>query len=107
MRTLLFTGLLLYSVASTAQDWPQACYNEVSMWVTNACKTYIQEVYRPAQETTTRAAPMPVLGSGRGGLLLLATSLWLLIAHRRRRAAGAPDGSREDAEAQQQRRPGA
>jgi hypothetical protein len=78
-------GLLLISSAVSSQDWPQACYNEVSMWVTNACKTYIEEVYLPAQESTD-AAPSPILGSGIGGLVLLAGAAAVLNIRRRRRA---------------------
>jgi len=78
-------GLLLLSGAIYAQDWPQACYNEVSMWVTNACKTYIEEVYVPSQESTN-AGPSPTLGSGIGGVALLAGGAVVLGIRRRRRA---------------------
>jgi len=86
MRSTVFAGLLLYAVVSHAQDWPQACYNEVSMWVTNACKTYIEEVYIPAQETVN-AAPGPVLGSGVGGLVLVGGAVLALLRPRRRGTA--------------------
>ena len=87
MKRIAAVGLLLISSAVNAQDWPQACYNEVSMWVTNACKTYIEEVYLPAQENAN-AAPSPILGSGLGGLVLLAGAAALFRSRRQRRARG-------------------
>ena len=54
------------------------------MWVTNACKTYIEEVYLPAQENAD-AAPSPTLGSGIGGGVLLTGAAALLSIRRRRR----------------------
>ena len=83
MKPIVFAGLLLYAVVGHAQDWPQACYNEVSMWVTNACKTYIEEVYLPAEETVN-AAPTPALGSGVGGLALVGGAVLALLRRRRR-----------------------
>ena len=85
VKMIAALGLLLLSAAVDAQDWPQACYNEVSMWVTNACKTYIEEVYLPAQESTN-AAPSPTLGSGIGGVVLLAGTVAVFRIRRRRRA---------------------
>jgi len=82
MRTALFLVLLLSSSLATAQDWPQACYNETSMWVTNACKTYIEEVYLPEQETIN-AAPAPALGSGAGALILAGGAMLALLWRRR------------------------
>lgn len=84
MRLFVFAGLLLQLAISQAQDWPQACYNETSMWVTNACKTYIEEVYVPEQEALA-AAPAPVLGSG-AGALLMAGGVVLVVLWRRRRS---------------------
>lgn len=83
MRSIVFAGLLMHAVITHAQDWPQACYNEVSMWVTNSCKTYIEEVYLPAQETVN-AAPGPALGSGVGGLILVGGAVLALLWRRRR-----------------------
>jgi hypothetical protein len=86
MKAIYFAGLLLIATAVKAQDWPQACYNEVSMWVTNACKTYIEEVYLPAQETISDA-PSPVLGTGLGGLALFIGGAAVIIVRRQRRHA--------------------
>lgn len=61
----LVWGVLLMVLpfrSALANDWPQACYNEVSMWVTNACKEYIETVYY--------AAPGPEFGAGLTGLFL-------------------------------------
>ncbi|WP_420598200.1 hypothetical protein [Neptuniibacter sp.] len=68
----LLTALicLLLSNKLLANDWPQACYNETSMWVTSACKEYIETVYY--------AAPGPELGAGVIGLLLVSTILYYL-----------------------------
>ena len=85
MRAILFAALLLHAATAWSQDWPQACYNETSMWVTNACKTYIEEVYLPAQETVN-AAPAPTLGSGLGALLLAGGAVTALLWRRRRRS---------------------
>lgn len=84
MKMIAALGLLLIFSDVNAQDWPQACYNEVSMWVTNACKTYIEEVYLPSQESTN-AAPSPTLGSGLGGLVLLAGAAAILRSRQQRR----------------------
>ncbi len=84
MRSMLFVLILLHATGVGAQDWPQACYNETSMWVTNACKTYIEEVYVPEQEALA-AAPAPVLGSG-AGALLMAGGVVLVVLWRRRRS---------------------
>lgn len=47
-------SLSTFSQAATStKDWPQACYNEVSMWVTEACKEYIETVYYPELTSTT------------------------------------------------------
>ena len=85
MRTFIFASLFLHAIGTSAQDWPQACYNETSMWVTNACKTYIEEVYLPTQETVN-AAPAPALGSGLGALLLAGGAVTVLLWRRRRRS---------------------
>jgi hypothetical protein len=85
MRLFVFAGLLLQLAISQAQDWPQACYNETSMWVTNACKTYIEEVYLPEQETLN-AAPGPALGTGAGALVLAGAAAVALLWQRRRRS---------------------
>lgn len=86
MRAIVFAGLLLQVTSAWSQDWPQACYNETSMWVTNACKTYIEEVYLPTQETVN-AAPAPALGSGIGALLLAGGVVTALLWRRRRRSS--------------------
>lgn len=90
MKTITALGLLvLANTANTvnAQDWPQACYNETSMWVTNACKTYIEEVYLPTQESPS-AGPSPILGSGMGAGVILAGTVVMLVIRRRRRIRG-------------------
>ena len=84
MRTFVLIGCLLLATPTSAQDWPQACYNETSMWVTNACKTYIEEVYLPAQESVN-AAPAPSFGAGLPGLLLLVGAAGAVLLQRRRR----------------------
>ena len=82
MKVTAILPVLLFASTASANDWPQACYNETSMWVTNACKTYIEQVYLPEQELTN-AGPAPALGSGLGGLILLACTGAALV-HRRR-----------------------
>jgi hypothetical protein len=87
---------VLLAATTTTKDWPQACYNETSMWVTSACKEYIETVYYPSlapttttttsSETTYLAAPAPLFASGLGGVLLLA--LASLLLRYSRRAAG-------------------
>lgn len=75
-------GLILiatFSMRVSANDWPQACYNETSMWVTNACKEYIETVYY--------AAPGPAFGAGIGGLALL-IALGYLLGRRLRSKGG-------------------
>lgn len=67
---LLIIAGLGTSSGSTANDWPQACYNETSMWVTNACKEYIETVYY--------AAPGPDIGSGMIGFLLVSAIILYL-----------------------------
>jgi hypothetical protein len=84
MKSIVFAGLLLHAAIASGQDWPQACYNETSMWVTNACKTYIEQVYLPEQEAIN-AAPTPVLGSGIGALVLLGGAVTALLWRRRHR----------------------
>ena len=93
---------VLLAATTTTKDWPQACYNETSMWVTNACKEYIETVYYPSIESTTTtttttttssattylAAPAPLFASGLGGVLLLALAS-LLLRHSRRAAGHA------------------
>ena len=83
MRPLLLSVLLSWANLSNAQDWPQACYNETSMWVTNACKTYIEEVYIPEQETLA-AAPAPAFGSGAGALVVAGGAVVIVLWRRRR-----------------------
>jgi hypothetical protein len=85
---LIGFSTLSFGAAGT-KDWPQACYNEVSMWVTEACKEYIETVYYPTLTTTTTdttttttsdpapaettflAGPGPVFGGGIIGVLLI------------------------------------
>jgi len=68
LATMLLTGVATVSAQEvttvTSKDWPQACYNETSMWKTEACKEFISTVYY--------AAPAPTFGSGLTGLLMLA-----------------------------------
>jgi hypothetical protein len=87
MKKSIFFLLLFITTGGFAQtkDWPQACYNEVSMWVTAACKEYVETVYYPSLTTTTDtnptepvsteitflAGPAPVFGGGIVGLILL------------------------------------
>lgn len=90
-----FLSVALLALATFSQgvtkDWPQACYNETSMWVTAACKEYIETVYYPSltttdtttttttttsepapADTTFLAGPGPVFGGGILGLFLIA-----------------------------------
>lgn len=102
--TLLMLATFSQGVTTT-KDWPQACYNETSMWVTQACKEYIETVYYPSLTTSTTdtstttttsepapsdsiflAGPGPVFGGGVLGLLLV-TGTYLFF--RRWHASGA------------------
>ena len=93
---------------ATTKDWPQACYNEVSMWVTAACKEYIETVYYPTLTTTTvtttdttatveqppitdtvfLAGPAPVFGTGIIPSLFIAIFAYGLLKWRKRVFSG-------------------
>lgn len=70
MKNIFLFLLILFSKSANSNDWPQACYNETSMWVTNACKSYIETVYS--------AAPGPELGTGIVGIVLVIVALLLI-----------------------------
>ncbi len=101
VASLLVTAMASTSALAVTKDWPTACYNEVSMWVTQACKEYIETVYYPSLTTTTDtttttadapvvqepatylAGPGPVFGAGAAGLVLVFVSYRLLLRRRR------------------------